>query len=61
MNNNGTSIGQGNPVDPKVKFKKKGNAMAVIQIIEFQSNNRFFSALVMGHLRVDCLILNELF
>jgi hypothetical protein len=53
MNNRGTSIGQGNLVDPSAKFKMKGNTMAAIQMIEFTNNNRFFSAFVMGHLCVD--------
>jgi hypothetical protein len=53
MNNRGTSIGQGNLVDPSAKFKMNGNTMAAIQMIEFTNNNRFFSALVMGHLCVE--------
>ena len=60
MNKSGTSIGQGNFVEPRVRFKKNGNAIAAIQIMEFQSNSRFFSDFVMRHLCVDSGNLDEL-
>ena len=50
---NGTNIGQGNFVDPKVKYKKLGNVMAATQRIEFHRSSRFFSAIVMGSLCIE--------